>query len=283
MTRNLLFILPFILLSCGIHAQNPSAYIKENAIRIDKLDSLNDKIYRLLSNYHLIMVGEMHGTNEPAKLVVGLAQLMSNSGDSVQVGLEIPPEQMTKYLRQNSDSNIYSSDFFAIGHNDGRSSIAWIEVISKLNKNLKVRIFFYDANNSDCKNVDDRDSVMYLKIKSKIKEHPKWKTITLSGNIHNMLLPFNGQTKMALYLKRDDELNIENKICSLNHYFQNGTMLNNTGSGLELNKVINADSDYSKTVNYDNYLLLLPENKINRYNGVFFTRNVTAAKMANNK
>lgn len=262
-----------------VQGQDYSTYIKENAIRIDKLDSLNIEVYHSLSNYKVIMVGELHGTNEPAKLVIGLANLLTKMGDSVQVGLEIPSEQMTKYLNQPSDSNIFYSDFFAKKANDGRASVAWAEIISRLNKNPNLRIFFYDINKGDCKNPDDRDSVMYLKIKSKIKENPKCKTIILSGNIHNMLLPYRTKSKMALFLSKDNDLNLANKICSLNHSYQSGTMLNNTGSGLELHQVNNSASDYSKAVDYENYLLLFPANDINRYSGIYFTRSVTAAKM----
>lgn len=282
MTKYFLFILTFTFFLFTANGQDLST-IKENAIKIDKLDSLNRKIYKLLSNYKLIMVGEMHGTNEPAKLVIGLTELLTNIGDSVQVGLEIPSDQMTKYLELHLNSNIYSSDFFAKNSTDGRASFAWAEVISKLNTNTKVRIFFYDINKGECKNTDDRDSAMYLKIKNEIKGHPKWKTITLSGNIHNMLLPYKEKTKMALYLSKDIELNISDNICSLNHYYQSGTMLNNTGNGLELHQVNNSTSNYSKAVDYDNYLLLFPVNIVDRYNGIYFTRNVTAAKMVSNK
>jgi len=279
MTKWLFFILTFTHSFFAANAQDFSSYIKEHAIKINQLDSLNNEVYHLLSDYKLIMVGEMHGTNEPAKFVTGLARIFTSMGDSVQVGLEIPSEKMMEYLNRPSDNNIYSSDFFAKSSNDGRASVAWAKVISRLNKDPKVRIFFFDINNGECNNPGDRDSVMYLKIKNKIKEHPKWKTITLSGNIHNMLLPYKEKIKMALYLSWDNELNLSEKICSLNHYYQSGTMLNNTGNGLELHQVHNSPSDYSTAVDYKNYLLLFPVNTNDRYSGIYFSRTVTAAKM----
>jgi hypothetical protein len=219
MSKSFLFILFFNVSLFIATAQEFPVSIKANAIKIDKLDSLNNEVYHLLSDYRLIMVGEMHGTNEPAKFVIGLAKVFIGKGDSVQVGLEIPSAEMKEYLNRKSDSIIYSSDFFVKKSTDGRASVAWAEVISKLDKSPKIRIFFFDVNNSESKNPGDRDSIMYLKIRNKIMEHPDWKTITLSGNIHNMLLPYKEKPKMALYLNRDEELNLSGRICSLNHQY----------------------------------------------------------------
>jgi hypothetical protein len=75
---------------------------------------------------------------------------------------------MKNYLEQGSENSIYSSDFFSIGFDDGRSSFAWAEVISRLNKNPKVTIFFYDIDPLEAKdNIGMRDSLMYLKVKVK--------------------------------------------------------------------------------------------------------------------
>ncbi|MCX6266662.1 MAG: hypothetical protein NTW16_04800 [Bacteroidetes bacterium] len=281
-TKHLFLLFNFTLCFFFVHFQDLTVFIKEKAVKIDKIDCLNDEVYHLLSSFKMIMVGEVHGTNEPAAFVSALTKLMASHGDSVQVGLEIPSRQMTSYLNLHSDSSIYHSDFFISDSNDGRASKVWANLICELNKSPGVRVFFYDINDGDCRNPGERDSVMYLKIKNQILAHMAWKTITLSGNLHNMLLPYKEKTKMALYLTRDNLLNYSNKICSLNHYYQNGTMLNNTGNGLELHQVNNSLSVYSTAVDYENYLLLFPANTMNRYSGIYFTRNVTAAMMTSN-
>jgi hypothetical protein len=277
----LLFIVILSFSFSSIKAQELSAYIKENAVTVTNPGNLNDSIYKLLAPFKLIMLGEMHGMNEPAKFIIGLAKLLNLHKDSVQVGLEIPAEQMSAFLNQSSDSSIYKSDFFTKEPLYGLESFAWAEIILSLNKMNNVKLFFYDQNKEDTKISANRDSLMYLKIKDQIKKNPGWKTITLSGNIHNMIQPFNGQTKMALYLKKDSELNLGNKLCSLKHQYKDGQMINNMGDGLKLRPANAASSDYSTAVNYDGYLLLLPQNFIDRYNGIYFTRNVTAAQMVN--
>jgi len=279
MTRILLCILTFGLSLLSANGQDFSEYIKNNAVRTDELDNSNNDVCNLLAAFKLIMIGEMHGTNEPAKFVVQLANLLTKNKDSVQIGLEIPTDLMTKYIANQTDDNIYASDFFANKSDDGRTSFAWAEIISKLNKNAKARIFFYDTNEGECMTSEDRDSLMYLKIKKEIKLFPNWKTITLSGNIHNMILPYKNNPKMAIYLIRDKELDISKKICTLNHYYQSGTMLNNIGNGLELREVNNSSSIYSQSVDFDSYLLLFPENHKEKYDGIYFTKTVSAAKI----
>ncbi len=283
MTKFLLILLTTTITFINVSGQDFTSLLKTNSIKIDKLDSLDNRVYDLLQNKKLIMIGEMHGTNEPAKFVKGLTELFTNNGDSVQVGFEIPSELMSTFLKLKTDSSIYQSDFFSKNSTDGRASLAWVSIILSLNKNPRVTIFFYDTNNGESKNLDDRDSLMYIKIKNQIIKHPTWTTVTLSGNIHNMRLPYKQKNKTGAYLANDTDLNISSKFCSLNHSYQSGTMLNNIGKGLELRQVGIINSDYAKLVDYDNYIFLFPSSQTNTYDGIFFTRKVTAAELANKK
>ena len=140
MLSRLFFTLTAVLAALFVCGQNFPAYIKANAVQLIKQDSLGDSVYKLLDSFPLIMAGEMHGTNEPAKLVIGLAKLFSDKGDSVQVGFEIPSRQMTKFLAEHSDSSVYSSEFFADGTADGRGSMAWAEAIITLSKIKNVKL-----------------------------------------------------------------------------------------------------------------------------------------------
>ncbi len=228
------------------------------------------------------MIGEMHGTNEPAQFVTGLAELFTSNNDSVQVSFEIPADQMQTFLKLKTDSSIFNSYFFSNAYMDGRASIAWALAIIQLNKNSRVSLFFYDRNNQEG-HIDSRDSTMYIHIKTKMLEHPNWKTITISGNIHNMLLPYKGESKTGAYLKNDAQLNLKDKICSLNHLYQSGTMYNNMGKGLEVRQVDNSSLSFAKFAVYENYLYLFPDDDKNTYSGIFFTKTVTAAMLARQK
>jgi len=261
-------------------AQNFERSLKEDALKIEKPDQLSDEIYNALSDYRLIMVGEMHGTNESAEFVTGLAKLFSQHGDSVQVGFEIPSDQMKRFLESKTDSTIYSSDFFAQQSPDGRASAAWANAISRLNKTPAVTVFFFDMNG---KYDDRRDSTMYLNVKHQMKDHPKWKTLTISGNVHNMLLPYKGLTRMGGFLVADAELNVGDKTCSFDYFYQSGKMNGNFGDGLKLHDVGNVETKFSKNVSFENYLFIYPALYSDRYNAVFFTRQMTASKLAKDK
>jgi hypothetical protein len=277
--KSRLFILLLSLAFNTLKGQADSARLAKSAIEITKLDSLSEVIYDALHPYKLIMIGEMHGTQEPATFVKGLAELFTKHNDSVVVGFEIPSDQMKLFIKMKNERAVYNSDFFKFGSTDGIANDALASCIASVSKNPRVRILFYDINSGESKkNNNDRDSLMYLKIKNELKKHPASTFITLSGNIHNMLLAYKGENKVAGYLSKDNDLHIADKICSLNHVFKSGTMLNNMGKGLQLNKVDNGVTEYSKFTKYNNYLFLFPSKQY-AYNGVFYTRNVTAAKL----
>jgi len=218
--KKILLILTSVLSFSSLYAQDFPTYIKENAISINTSNNLNDSVYKLLSGFQLIMIGEMHGTNEPANFLTSLIKLFTDKGDSVQIGLELPSEEMKKFLAEKSDSSVYSSDFFTKKPIDGRESHPWAEIIVTVNKIKNAKIFFFDENKQDREISNNRDSLMYVNIKKQMLKNPKWKTITLSGNIHNMLLPLNGANKMAYYLKTDKELKLTDNICSINHRYK---------------------------------------------------------------
>jgi len=260
-----------------------TTYLRLKAVKIENQDSLGDDIYESISGYQLFMLGEAHGTKESARFIQSLAELLTRKGNHVQMGLEIPSEQMKKYLLAPSDSNIYYSDFFAGRPYDSRSCFAWVNLIAKLNDNPFVEIFFYDINVEDFKKLNERDSLMYLKIKRRMQLHPEWKMITLSGNIHNMLVPFDGQPKMGLFLCNDQELKIADKILSLNHCYGKGEVWDNWGNSLKLFQVDNTSSIFTKTVDYENYLFLYPHNAQMKYSGIYYTRKVTPSNLTSKR
>jgi hypothetical protein len=286
------FFLTTLLSVIYIYSQD-SAYLRKNVLKIERQDSLSNTIYKAVSDYQLFMIGENHGTNEAARFVISLASLLIKNGNNVQIGLEMPSDWMTKYILSPTDSNIYSSEFFTRKSHDGRASFAWADIISNFNDNHSAEIFFYDGNKDEYKNFIssvngltylNRDSLMYLKIKKQILLHPTWKTITLSGNVHNMLSPYDNTPTMACYLINDKSLDSASiKILSIVHRYENGTVLSDWGDGLKIHETDKLDSFLTRTADYENYLLLYPRNSASKYNGMYFTRKVTAATLVNEK
>lgn len=269
-TTFLLFVFAIIFLSAS--AQDNEAYLRANAIRFQDPEKLNDSVYHSLAGFQIIMLGEMHGTKESAPFVNGLANLFSGKGDSVQVGLEIPTGLMGKFLQMHTDSSVYQSEFFSNPpYLDGRESLPWANLIIMLNKNPKVTIFFFDI---DRKNdvVSHRDSLMATNIKTQFNKHPTWKMITLSGNYHNKITVAN---TMASVLKR----NIRTTVCSLNMEYKQGSCRANFGHGLEMKQLGSYPSVFNSTEGFDRYLLLYPAKSTYDYNGIYYTKFITAASM----
>jgi hypothetical protein len=283
LSKVLVSTLIFCLSNVQLKAQDFSEYIRKNAVSTDSMYFKSDAVYSFLKSYKLIMIGEMHGTNEPAALTIEFSGMLTDRGDSVQVGLEIPSELMAKFTAGKTDTSISQSEFFANHFEDGRGSYAWVEIIKQVSKNPKARIFFYDVNQDEYKTTSSRDSLLYIHVKKEMNAFPNWKTITLSGNVHNMIIPINGKVKMGLYLMRDSSLNLIGETISINHFYESGSMRNNTGKGLELRYVNYTGSEYGKSAFSNSYLLKMPENQNQHHNAIYWTRNVTAATMVEKK
>ena len=261
----------------AIAQDSATTYVQQHAIKLERLDKLNEKAYQLLSPYRIIMVGEMHGTNEAAIFAKGVTQLFSEHNDSVLLGLEIPNKLMKKYLTYQTVASIYQSNFFAEpDYLSGRECYAWADLVAAFHQNKKVKIFFFDCDTSFNAN-NDRDFLMYNNIKKEILIHPNYKTITISGNIHNQIL--TDRITMGKFLANDSVLNLKNKICSLNEYYIRGSMMNNSGNGLQKKEIDYGENVISKAIDSDYFLMLANPKKNYQWTGIFFARTITAAKM----
>lgn len=248
--------------------------IHQNAIEVNQDFSLDSIQYNAFKKYNLIMVGEMHGTQEPAKFVEGLAHLILENENTVSIGLEIPTDEMILFSKFPSDSTLRISKFFTKKNSDGRNGQAWFNLIKYCISDHRIKLFLLDNYNSMEIGVENRDSAMYLSIKKQLNDFPNSKIITLSGNIHNWLIPFKNKATMGYYCMLDSLAFKAGTICSINHVYSEGTMLNNTGNGLEFRTVEFQESVYSESTDYKNYLVFYNTAKPSQYNCTFYTRKV---------
>lgn len=206
----------FLLLSSNLFSQGWKEYIAENALRVGSEFSLDSSFYPHFKNYNIIMTGEMHGTLEPAKMTEQLARLILLHENSVSIGLEIPEKEMSSFRQNPSEKTLKESRFFSKPNEDGRNSRAWFELVRYCMNEPRVELFFYD--NGVAGDGVPRDSLMYLEVKKHALAHPKNKILTISGNLHNQLIPFNDMKTMGFYLSADSSVFPQGKICSIYHY-----------------------------------------------------------------
>lgn len=266
---NYLFLTSFLVLNALLPAQNAVDILKTNAINLGDLRQLSDELYQAISPFEVIMVGEMHGTCEPAQFVGSLAQLIAEKEGSVSVVLEIPDAKMNLDRNRIDSLGLLHTKFFVEENIDGRNGQAWFNLILRCSRDKRIKLFFMDNNTTP-----DRDSSMYLEVKRAHFLFPENKILTLSGNIHNRLATPPGDKRMGTYVLEDKIHFQADKIMSINHMYKEGTMMNNIGNGLELRSVQMGDGLFSSTLPYDNYFCKTLFGPPLQYNYFFFTRNV---------
>ena len=273
-----IFLCVSIFIQSTLFGQSLEDYIHENAIEVSDLTKLEDSIYKKFSHYKITLVGEFHGTNESAEFVNSLTNLLTKNNDTVLLGIEIPTDKLKTFIKKETLKNLITSDFFSDLSVDGRNSKSWFNLIARQLKNKKVRLFFFDETQQHSKLQIDRDSIMYLNVKTEMQKFPNAKTILLSGNIHNKLKPYKNIYKLGRHLLLDKELNLTNKLRSINISYEKGTMFNNVGQGLQIRELAKIDSPFAKANSLKNYLLFFPDNYDYDYNCILFCRELTASK-----
>lgn len=264
-----------ILATGTAFSQSQAEYIRQNAVPFMNTEQLPDQIYDQLSNFPVIMVGEMHGSNEPAQLVRGLVKLFRNKGEKVLLGLEIPPDEMNDLTRNPADSLVYESSFFQKSHfHDGRQSFAWAKTITAFLHDTGVKIFFFDIHKNQ--QMEFRDSVMYRTIRAECVKYPNTRIITLSGNAHT--LSDSGEQKAARFIQEDTSVTHNRKICTIYHYYQQGTCRANFGNGLEEKSYDRQAGDLDTLLPGANYLLKTSSASSFHYTYIFYTNKITAAE-----
>jgi len=268
-------VFSFVLYSVVVSAQSLQDVLKANAIEINPADTtLNQKLVDILGSHRIIMVGEMHGTQEPARFVSYVLRQLLKSGRTVNLGLEIPHTQMGEFISSPSVSSLKRSFFFREGFKDGRNSKEWFDLIAAYTGNPYVKLFFFDVDPDA--NVSSPDSGMYTLVKKAIIQRPQAITVLLGGNIHNRLLPFRYGKTLACYLQADLPPELQPGILSINHQYKFGAMQNYTSAGFGIHKVEPTPSTYSETVPFKRYFSLL-KSSTGPYNAVFYTEEVTPA------
>lgn len=221
-----------------------------------------------MKDQEVIMIGEMHGTMEPSRFASGLCSLIADREDKVVLGMEIPPSQMKGYNKDMSLEQLLDLDFFAAENISGMNGEAWIQLLNESNQNDRIITKFIDTQEFE------RDSSMYLSILDIKRNYPNTKIVTLTGNIHNWIKPYKGTLKLGGYLMRDTMNFDKNKIMSINHIFNQGTMLNNLGDGLELTTIKPKENIFNKTIRSKNFLSMNIYSSQNAYSHFLYTEEV---------
>jgi hypothetical protein len=260
--KNLKYIILVILTLNKSYCQNAEDFIKKQAIECGQWP--NQELYEILRDYKIICVGEMHGTKEPAEFLTGLAKTFISNGKKVTVGFEIPKREMKEFIDRRDTVGLLKTKFFS-AKLDGRSSEAWFRAIDECNR-MGTGFCFFDDSGSD------RDKDMCGKIVECYKADSNSVIIAISGNIHNKLVQHHENKTMACYLKEY----FGNKVFSINHIYNQGTMYNRTSEGLGIHTISPSGGVFEVSTQYNSYFIrnIFIDND---YSAYFYTKMVTAS------
>ena len=265
MKNNLMLL--FLFLSLSGRSQNFTEFIRQHALEID-----DDAIFKEISAYKCLMIGEMHGTKESAEFVTTLTELSVRHGRKVVLGLEIPSGDMLPFTKKPTPKNLIKTWFFKTGYGDGRNSAAWFQLIVACNKLPGVKFCFFDAT---VENSQNRDSLMFSNLIKDYRQDTSRLLITLSGNIHNKIKPYKYGKTMGCYLA---DYFPDHKVMAINHLYGSGTVYNRTTEGLNIREITGQTGIFTTATPWERYFLpSLPPDFPSDYTAIFYTRTITAS------
>ncbi|WP_342380378.1 hypothetical protein NVS55_12350 [Myxococcus stipitatus] len=150
----------------------------------------------LLAPGGLVLLGEMHGTQEVPRFTGQVACLASAKGLAVRVGLEIPEAEqpsLDAFLAAEdvtrAQEELLQRPFWVRDIQDGRSSQAMLQLLGQLRDlrraGAKLVVFAFD---DELKGVaESRDARMAKRIGTAVEQLPGDLTLVLTGNIHALV------------------------------------------------------------------------------------------------
>jgi hypothetical protein len=140
----------------------------------------------------IVMVGEVHGTNEMPAAFLRLVCGALRRGQAVSVGLEMfdPDGALAAYMASSGGAAARQALLAGRhwnGMRDGRSSMAWLGMIETL-RSMRVRglpIGVFVLNDLSFKG--SYDQVMAARLRQERTAHPDALILSYTGNVHSML------------------------------------------------------------------------------------------------
>lgn len=168
-------------------AATPVDYIRANAIEFT--EELPQALYANLATKDLVIIGEMHGTQEQPKRTFQIINELAKA-QPLLVGLEFPintQPELDRYFAT-GDENILRGIYFfqEPRYHSGRGSLAMIELMRNLRAFKNVKVFAFDV--PDDFRGNDRDTQMAKNVLNIIAQNGNQKMLVYTGNIHSSLV-----------------------------------------------------------------------------------------------
>lgn len=271
-------------------------YIQSNAVPLDSLVHLPENLV-FLSNYKIIILGEVHGINETPEMTLGIVKLLSKLKKPLILALEIwgsEQETFNQFMKSGSMELLKQSPFFNYRPQYGIGSLAMANLLQQVRKLPNVQLLCFDRHplpdqtfidqSESIRFSEERDFFMAKRVLEKFKENENSILILLTGNLHGsteLTTIFGIEYKpMGYWLSHVENSKIlPTDLFSIQLKFERGKSWNGISvDGAEITYGVhkmglNIDV-YSQAVDWEKYFLGL-DRKENGYNAIFFTREIT--------
>lgn len=257
--RNFLFLFFIFLGFLNLNAQQHCLY--------------ETQTLELLSKNELIMLGEIHGTEQPAQLAEELVNYCSQE-DTVLLLLEIHHSFLADYNKNRNIDSLRATKLFNGKSTDGRGTSAWFNLLSNLKNNQRVIIKGFDV----ARYSPQRDSIMAENVIDILTKENGKKAILLSGNIHNCwnIKESLNIKPMAYFLHHKLPLTLKKKSIAINIAWAKGQALVNMGKGLEVYDLPKRNID--KSIACNRYIYKV-KRATKGYDYIAFFKEITPAKL----
>lgn len=232
---------------------------------------------QFIANKKVIVVGEMHGTNEVPRFVLQLIKQLKQANKKLIVGLEINSnyqKDLDEFLKSGDFEKLIKIDYFKT--HDGRTSEAVGELIKGIRKLKNVKVICFDVVSGQQIEMNKRDSLMAINLNNGYKEG---QLIVLTGNLHANLQAgyWRPDFKSAIY--NFNKLRaFGDKLISLNTYYAGGTIWNCMQDGCrERDAGINGDN-FKRRLGLEEFVAFYDNVDPSGYSGFVYFDKVTSSK-----
>lgn len=254
---------------------NTAQTIRDEAIELPSRTAATPAFYEAIRSKQAILIGEMHGTKEPAEFAQGVVETLLSQQRPVILGLEAVGTKVDVFIKASQLDSLkaYWKKLFLM---DGRHNSSWLDLAWRYHCNPNVTLVLFDQTDEQLQQ-GSRDSCMAENLLRVLQKRPDAVLVTLTGNIHNQLKPYGDIKTMGHFLHTLPSSPLKAaQILSVNHFYGAGTMINNRGAGLVLQQVPDNSGSFSTSVPYQSYFLIADIYPM--WNSLLFTRTVTAAE-----
>lgn len=182
-----LSLITIILIPVAL-ASTPSQYIEKHAVNIQ--GNLPSQLFSAIGNKRLVLLGEVHGTNELPDLGLQIITKLAEQ-KPLLVGLEFPIElqpQIDQFMKTGDLNILKELKFFTDAeYHSGRGSIAMVNLLVSLRGLPSVSVFCFDTRFG--LNGNTRDTQMAINILNVAARQPDKSMLVYTGNLHSRLTP----------------------------------------------------------------------------------------------